>query len=474
MSDDPIRTRFAPSPTGALHLGNVRTALFNWLYARGQRGRFILRSEDTDAERSADDSLGALTDALVWLGLTVDEGPEEGGPYGPYRQSERSRLYDDALARLQDSGHAYRCYCTREELAEARRRQLAAGRPPRYPGTCRDLDAHERAEREAAGRVPTIRFRVPDEGSITFNDLVLGPQTARLREIGDFIIARSDGSPAFFLANAVDDAEMAVTHVLRGEDHLTNTPRQLLLLDALGYERQPRYGHFGLILDMDGRPLSKRRGGAMLDELREQGYRPQALINHLARIGFAPPDDGIMDLDALAVAFDPVRVAHGGARHDATALDGWQRQGLERLDADALWEWMAAGAPDDATGLPVDGPVFAAAVRPNVLFPGDGWSWARRLFDPEAEPDSEARAEIAAAGPGLFRSALTVHDPAPTADFGAWAKAVGATAGVKGRALYRPLRAALTNAVEGPELGAVVPLMPADLVTARLRACAAD
>ena len=474
MPDAPIRTRFAPSPTGALHLGNVRTALFNWLYAHGHGGRFILRSEDTDAERSADTSLTALTDALVWLGLTVDEGPEEGGPYGPYRQSERSRLYDDALARLQDSGHAYRCYCTREELAEARRRQLAGGRPPRYPGTCRDLDAHERAERESSGRVPTIRFRVPDEGSITFNDLVLGPQTTRLREIGDFIIARSDGSPAFFLANAVDDAEMAITHVLRGEDHLTNTPRQLLLLDALGYERQPQYGHFGLILGMDGRPLSKRRGGAMLDGLREQGYRPEALINHLARIGFAPPGDGVMCIDALAAAFEPMRVARGGARHDANALDGWQREALERLDADALWEWMVAGAPDDVITLPVDGPVFAAAVRPNVLFPGDGWGWARRLFDSEAEPDSEARAEIAAAGTGLFRSALTVQDPVPADDFGAWVKAVGAAAGVKGRALYRPLRAALTNAVEGPELGAVVPLMPAELVIARLRACAAD
>jgi glutamyl-tRNA synthetase len=212
----------------------------------------------------------------------------------------------------------------------------------------------------------------------------------------------------------------------------------------------------------------------MLDELRARGYRPEALINHLVRIGFAPPGDGITDLDALAAAFDPARVAHGGARHDATALDGWQRQALDRLDADALWEWMAAGAPDDAIGLPVDGPVFAAAVRPNVLFPEDGWGWARRLFDPEAEPDSEARAELAAAGPGLFRSALTVHDPAPTDDFGAWAKAVGAAGGVKGRALYRPLRAALTNAVEGPELGAVVPLMPRDLVTARLQACAAD
>ncbi len=474
MADDPIRTRFAPSPTGALHLGNVRTALFNWLHARGHGGRFILRSEDTDAERSADTSLTALTEALAWLGLSVDEGPEEGGPYGPYRQSERSALYDDALGRLQDSGHAYRCYCTREELAEARRRQLAAGRPPRYPGTCRDLDAHERAEREAAGRVPTIRFRVPDEGSVMFDDLVLGPQTARLREIGDFIIARSDGSPAFFLANAVDDAAMAVTHVLRGEDHLTNTPRQLLLLDALGYGRQPRYGHFGLIMDMDGRPLSKRRGGAMLDQLRDQGYRPEALINHLVRIGFAPPGDGIIDLDALAGAFDPARVAHGGARHDATALDGWQRQALEGLDADALWEWMAVAEPDDAIGLPVAGPVFAAAVRPNVLFPGDGWHWAQRLFDPDAEPDDAARTEIAAAGPGFFRSALAVQEPAPTADFGAWAKAVGAAAGVKGRGLYRPLRAALTNAVEGPELGAVVPLMPPDLVAARLRACAAD
>ena len=471
MSAHPVRTRFAPSPTGAIHLGNVRTALFNWLYARAHGGRCVLRCEDTDATRNTADALAELQDGLAWLGLDMDEGPGIGGEFGPYRQSERSALYRDCLDRLLASGQAYPCYCTREELAAARERQLAAGRPPRYPGTCRELDVADRSAREAEGREATIRFRVPETGSRTFDDLVLGRQSARLAEIGDFVIARSDGSPAFFLANAVDDARMGITHVLRGEDHLTNTPRQLLLLEALGLEA-PRYGHFGLLLGGDGRPLSKREGGATLEELREQGYRPEAVVNHLARIGFAPGDDRVLTPAELAALFDPARVAHGGARHDTAALDGWQRHALDALDDDDVWAWLAAAALPDAVELPVEGPVFAAAVRPNILLPREGWAWARRLFAPDAEPAPEARAEIAAAGAEFFRAALSVTEPDPSADFRAWAKAVGAAAGVRGRALYRPLRAALTNAVEGPEMATVVPLIPAELRHARLAAAA--
>ena len=473
MNEPPVRTRFAPSPTGALHLGGVRTALFNWLFARARGGRFVLRCEDTDAERSDPALLEALGSHLDWLGLAPDEGPLAGGDHGPYCQSGRGAVYRDALGRLAAAGHTYPCYCTREELAEARRRQLAAGQPPRYPGTCRHLDAAQRAEREAAGRSPAVRFRVPDEGEVAFDDRVLGYQATRLADIGDFIVARSDGAPAFFLANAVDDARMGITDVLRGEDHLANTPRQLLLLAALDLPA-PRYGHFGLILDQDHRPLSKRRGGAMLDELRERGQRPEAIVNHLVRIGFAPGSDELLDLAALAGTFAPERVAHGGACHDEAALAHWQRRAVDALDADALWQWIAEARPADATELPVPGPRFAAAVRPNILYPAEAWRWAARLFDPEAEPDADARAEIAAAGPTFFRVAAAVESPAPSEDFRGWAKAVGAAAGVRGRDLFRPLRAALTNAVDGPELAAVVPMIPASIVYRRLAECAAD
>ncbi len=468
-----VRTRFAPSPTGALHLGSVRTALFNWLDARARGGTFVLRCEDTDAGRSDPALLEALQAHLEWLGLAPDEGPRDGGEHGPYCQSARAPSYRDALERLADAGHTFPCYCSRAELAEARRRQLAAGQPPRYPGTCRHLGARERREREAAGRRPAIRFRVPDTGSVAFDDRLLGRQVSDLADIGDFIVARADGSPAFFLANALDDAHMGITDVLRGEDHLTNTPRQLLLLEALELP-PPRYGHFGLILDAERRPLSKRRGGAMLNELRDAGVRPEALVNHLARIGFAPGSDALLGLTALARRFIPERVARGGACHDPAALAHWQRRAVDGLDADALWAWIEAHRPSDARELPVSGSRFAAAVQRNVLYPGDAWEWAERLFDPDAEPNATARTEIAAAGPLFFRQARAVAEPAPTEDFRGWAQAVGRAAGVSGRHLFRPLRAALTNSVDGPELASVVPMIPAWIVDARLAACAAD
>ena len=473
MSAAPVRTRFAPSPTGALHLGNARTALFNWLFARRHGGRFLVRSEDTDAARSDEDQLLRTLAALRWLGLEPDEGPEAGGPGGPYRQSERMALYREHLEALRAADSAYPCFCTRAELEEGRRRQLAAGRPPRYPGTCAGLSEAEREARRRAGREATLRFRVPGSGSVTFDDLVRGHQHHACADIGDFVIARADGVPAFFFANAVDDALMGVTHVLRGEDHLANTPRQLLLLRALGLPA-PRYGHFPLIVGGDGRPLSKRAGAASLDALRVEGYRPEAVVNHLARLGYRPEGEGLLAPEELAAGFSLGRVGRSGAQHDPQALEGWQRRAVEALDPATLWSWIDAHRPADAPRLPVAGEAFAAAVRPNVVLPGDAWTWARRLFDPAAEPDAEAAREIAAAGPPFFRAAAAVGEPAPTTDFAAWARAVGQATGTRGRGLYRPLRAALTCAVHGPELGAVVPLMPASLVRERLRQCGAD
>ncbi len=467
------RTRFAPSPTGALHLGNARTALVNALFAVHGGGRFLVRSEDSDAARSDERYLQQLLDDLTWLGLEWDEGPDCGGPHGPYRQSERQVQYEADFEHLWAAGHAYPCFCTPEELEAARRRQLAAGKPPRYPGTCAGLSAAERDERRAAGRVPTLRFRAPEQGSIAFDDLVYGRQTYRLADIGDFVIARGDGTPAFFFANAVDDARMGVSHVLRGEDHLSNTPRQLLLLQALGLQA-PCYGHFGLTLGEDGQPLSKRHGAVSVAELRAAGYRPEAVANHLLRLGYTPAGEGVLTLAELAAGFDVSRLGHGGARHEVRQLDGWQRRAIERLDPQTLWDWLQAFRPPDAVSLPVDGARFAAVVQPNTERPADAWGWARALFDPQAEPDAEAAREMAAAGPVFYRAALGVDEPAPNQDFRAWARAVGEATGTRGRGLFRPLRAALTGAVAGPELADAVALMPSELIEARLRAAAAD
>src|SRR5512145_1941589 len=255
MSARPIVTRFAPSPTGHLHLGNARTALFSQLAARSGGGRFVLRIEDTDAGRSDPALTARLLEDLHWLGLDWDEGPDRGGPHAPYLQSARGAIHARAIETLKNSGRVYPCFCTPQELGLARRAQLAAGRPPRYVGTCAALSDSEVRERLAQGRTPALRFRVPAGREIAFDDRIHGPQRFESGDIGDFVVARADGSASFFLGNAVDDAQMEVTLVLRGDDHLTNTPRQLLQLEALGLQA-PDYGHLPLLLAPAGSPLS--------------------------------------------------------------------------------------------------------------------------------------------------------------------------------------------------------------------------
>ncbi|HET7369399.1 MAG TPA: glutamate--tRNA ligase, partial [Gammaproteobacteria bacterium] len=301
---DPIRTRFAPSPTGLLHLGNVRTALFSALAARAGGGDFVLRVEDTDAARSRPEWIEALLDDLRWLGVEWAEGPDVGGSRGPYRQSERAAIYNDHFKRLIDVGHAYACFCTPAELAASREAQRAAGQPPRYAGTCANLSKVEIEAKRQSGVPAALRFRVPAGIELRFDDVVRGPQTFVSDAIGDFVIRRADGTPAFFFCNALDDALMGVTHVLRGEDHLANTPRQMLLLEALDLTA-PRYGHLGLLVGDDGAPLSKRHGSASLHDLRERGVLPGAVLNYLARLGHHYADDpGHADFAALAAAFD--------------------------------------------------------------------------------------------------------------------------------------------------------------------------
>ena len=323
MSSDLIITRFAPSPSGELHLGNARTALFSLLLARRESGRLILRIEDTDAGRSAEVFVDALCTDLEWLGVTWDEGPGREGAHGPYRQSQRGELYARLFARLEAAAAVYPCYCTPLELELARRAQLAARQPPRYAGTCRNLSPDERAARVAQGLSASLRFRVPPARRIEFDDLVHGPQSFLSDDIGDFVVRREDGSAAFFFSNAVDDALMGVTHVLRGEDHLTNTPRQLLLLEALGL-RLPRYGHVSLLLGADGTPLSKRHGATSVRALREAGYAPLAVCNQLFRLGHSTPHNELLSLEAMAQAFDRKHLQRSAAHFEETQLRHWQ------------------------------------------------------------------------------------------------------------------------------------------------------
>ena len=466
MTGKNVKTRFAPSPTGYLHLGNLRTALFNALLARHCGGTFLLRIEDTDAERSRPEYSAALLEDLRWLGLDWQEGPEVGGPYAPYVQSARAAVYAQYYQQLEARGLAYPCFCSPEELALSRKLQRAAGQPPRYAGTCAHLSAAEQQARRAAGLVPSLRFRVPAGRTITFTDLIRGPQRFASDDIGDFVIRRADGAPQFFFANAVDDALMAVSHVLRGEDHVTNTPRQLLLLDALELPA-PAYGHLALIVAAGGGPLSKREGDLSLRELRAIGYRPEALLNYLARLGHSYPGDAWRDPAALAADFALERLGRAPAHYDAAQLLHWQTEAVQRATPDALSAWLEPALRERVpAALHAD---FIATVRPNIRFPADAAFWAERLFAAELCPSEDSRVVIAAAGPAFFHAALEAY-AAQGAAYQPLIEALKQRTGAKGKALFMPLRAALTGETHGPELARVLTLLPADTVCRRLRA----
>jgi nondiscriminating glutamyl-tRNA synthetase len=455
MTSPPIRTRFAPSPTGLLHLGNARTALFNALLASPGGGEFVLRIEDTDAERSRPEHIEALCRDLRWLGIDWQLGPDAGQEGGSYLQSQRTELYRELFETLEQHGAAYYCFCSEQELAQSRRAQAAAGRPPRYSGRCHGLSADEVATRLAEGQTPTLRFHVPPGQTVEIDDLVRGVQRFETDDIGDFIIRRSDGTPAFFFSNAVDDALMGITHVLRGEDHLANTPRQVLILRALGL-RQPRYGHVALIVGPDGAPLSKRHGGRSLEQLREAGYLPEAVLNYLVRLGHHFDSDALLGLDALASQFNVSRLSRAPARYDAAQLGHWQRLAVQQLSDERMWQWLGK----ECAGLvaSADRERFLAAVRPNIDVPGDALHWARVVYSDDWVLSDAALEAIRQAGPDFFIAGLGALDGgAPALDqLGARLKAA---TGRKGRALFHPLRAALTGDVEGPELSALIPLI---------------
>jgi glutamyl-tRNA synthetase len=319
-----VRVRFSPAPTGFIHIGNARTALFNWLFARHTGGVFALRIEDTDVARNTAAAVEQVQDVLRWLGLDWDEGP--------VLQSHRFDVYLAAADRLLAAGLAYPCYCTEEEVRQRNDEALKAGRTPGYDGRCRDLTTDERAAREAEGRPRSIRFRTPDEGHSTFHDLVRGDVSVEWANVPDFVIVRSNGTPVFFLANAVDDLEMRITHVLRGEDLLDSTHRVLALRRALDGRAEPVYAHLPLIMGPGGGKLSKRHGATTVEEFRAAGYLPEALVNYLSLLGWAP-DDGreVMTRDELVTEFSLERVNQSAATFDPQKLEWMNAEHIRRL-----------------------------------------------------------------------------------------------------------------------------------------------
>ena len=431
---------------------------------------FLLRIEDSDRTRSRDDYVGLIEDDLEWIGLRWDEGEGAGGDAGPYRQSARHDIYRYHFERLEASDRAYPCFCSADVLERARAAQAAAGEPPRYPGTCAALSRAAVAERISRGERPALRFRVPPGREIAFDDLVRGAQRFRSGHMGDFVIRRADGSPAFLFANALDDALMGVTDVLRGEDHLSNTPRQLLLLEALELAA-PRYGHLPLITGTGGAPLSKRAQSASIAGLRAEGYLPAAVVNYAARLGHPFADSMLLDLEGLAREFDCARLAHSAARFDAAQLRFWQRQAVAASSEATLREWMEPAVSDLVP--PAARADFVRAVRGNVLLLKDALHWARILFADRLETEEEARAVIDEAGAEFYRRAIEALAHRDE-DFRACAKRLEAASRRRGRALFRPLRAALTGTLDGPELGALRALMGPERVRRRLASAAAE
>ena len=467
-----MRVRFAPSPTGHLHVGNARTALFNWLLARHHGGTFILRVEDTDRERSSAASEAAIKDDLRWLGLTWDEGVDAGGASGPYRQSERLALYAGHTERLLDRGHAYYCFCSPDQLEAERSAALQAGRAPKYSGRCRAVSLTDARARKAGGERPAVRLRVPGDREVVFEDLVRGRVAFHTDVIGDPVIVRADGIAAYNYAVVIDDALMQITHVVRGEDHISNTPRQILVYEAFGWT-PPAFAHLSLVLGPDHAPLSKRHGATSVAEFRAKGYLAEALANYLALIGWSPGDgDEVLPLDELARRFDLSKVGHSAGVFDEAKLAWVNRHYLKAAAPERLLSlaqpylesagWITGTLSGDARAWlgdvipPVAASVDRLAELPDRLHLVFRYDAATALS--RAEVRAEASAPTASAVVGAWAGALAASPRLTSRDaFRALAKLVGTATGAKGKALFHTIRLVVTGEPDGPELDLLVP-----------------
>jgi glutamyl-tRNA synthetase len=477
-----IRVRFAPSPTGYLHVGGARTALFNWLFARKSGGVFVLRIEDTDVERSSADMVEGILDGLRWLGLDWDEGPIVGGPLGPYFQSGRLDRYRAMARQLLESGRAYHCYCSPEDLKARREAAEKAGGAWRYDRACLSRPADEIAALDRAGAPKAVRFRVPD-GPVRFDDLVHGPIEVDGAHLDDFVILRSDGHPTYHLSVVSDDVEMKITHVVRGDDHISNTPKQLLLYQAAGAP-VPQFAHVPLILGADRKRLSKRHGATSVTEYARLGYLPEAMVNFLALLGWSPgaTDQEIFTRDALVQAFDLGGISGGNAVFNPEKLDWFNQQHLLLLAPDELARRLqpsfeAAGIWDEAYLGDRHAWFFAVLelLRPRAKRIDDFAAVGRFFFVEAPEYDEAAVAKHFAAGgtAELLRAveaafaALPSFDPASSE---AALRGVADAAGVKAATLIHAVRVAVTGKSASPGLFEVLTLLGRERVRARLAA----
>jgi nondiscriminating glutamyl-tRNA synthetase len=480
MSNE-VRVRYAPSPTGHLHIGNARTALFNYLFARNQNGKFIIRIEDTDKKRNIEGGEKSQLKYLKWLGIDWDESIDVGGEYGPYRQSERTEIYQKYTNELLKKGVAYKCYCTEEELEQEREQQSAQGQTPRYSGKCRHLTEEQRAELEKEGRQPSIRFAVQSDRVYTFNDMVKGELSFEANGIGDFVIVKKDGTPTYNYAVAVDDHLMEMTHVLRGDDHISNTPKQLMIYEAFGWE-PPVFGHMTLIVNESRKKLSKRDESIIqfIEQYADLGYLPEALFNFIALLGWSPVgEEEIFSKEELIKIFDADRLSKSPALFDTQKLRWMNNQYMKQLELDRLVE------------LSLPHLIKAGKVEENM--DEEKMQWVRDLislhqekmsygaeiveltelfFKQEIEYNREAREVLAEEQvPEVlkaFAEELKASDDFSADAIKAATKAVQKATGQKGKKLFMPIRVATTGQTHGPDLPQTIHLLGKETVLARL------
>jgi len=468
-----VRVRFAPSPTGLLHIGNARTALYNKLFALQHNGVFILRIEDTDVARLDPTAEATIMEDLRWMGLVWDEGPAAGGGHGPYRQSERTEIYQEYAQRLLREEKVYPCFCTPEELAEMREQLLAGGQTPRYGGRCRGLSPQQVKELEREGKKPSLRFKVPD-GVTVIRDIIHGKKVFENKLMGDFVIMRSDGTPAYNFAAVVDDASMGITHIIRGEDHLPNTPRQIILYEAFGFT-PPSFAHHPLLVAPDGERLSKRHGAVSVRAYREQGFLPEAVANYLALLGGGiTGGEEIMSWKQLVERFSLEGIARSPAAFDMGKLRWLNRGHMRAMRGKEILPHARPFLQD----LPLEGVTEAwlvqvlDAIKENVetlaelrghisvFLPGG--------FSIEEEARSILAEDGALAAVKAIEEIVAGMEDVKEEDFSGIVAALKKRTGLKGKQLFAPIRAALTGRAEGPELKKVLPLLGKRMILERL------
>mgnify|MGYP000867893510 CR=1 FL=1 len=454
-----IKVRFAPSPTGPLHIGGARSALFNYLSARHNRGELVLRSEDTDLERSRREYEEEIIESLRWLGIDWDEGLEVGGENGPYRQTERLNLYNEYTARLLESDQAYYCFCSEEELEEERRQAMARGQMPGYSGKCRYLTAEEVKARLAQGQKPAIRFKVPSNRVYVVDDLVRGRVNFDSNNIGDFIIVKSDGIPTYNFAVVIDDVLMGISHVIRAEEHLSNTPRQLMIYDALNLKR-PEFAHISLILGDDRQKMSKRHGATSLVQYREMGYLPEALFNFLALLGWSPEgEEQILSPDEIISAFTLERVAKNPAVFDLDKLNWINQQYIKQKDHEELKTLImpylqeSPYAEDVARLDKVQLDLLVEVLRDRIICLNDvGKELAEFFALPEYDAGAMEILQADGTEPVLEAFINGLPDYKEAAEIQQFIKSITKSLKLKPKNVFMPLRCALSGKSHGPDL----------------------